>query len=227
MNSRIGAIYLLIAAALVAAVPRASLAGEQTSAGDEPTSENDDEPEEKPSRKKKALAKERADESSSFRLGLVYTHLFGENGNLARPGPPANAIGVDLGFGLHPNIRYHLAIAHQWEGEGGYSARGFLLDLIALGFPIPLLQKEVELHLEPMLRIVRGEILFPGDGSDHRTIFRIESGVAVQLTVAYRGWFLAFQPVALDFRYFAATTAEVRTGFASLFSLQVVIGYGF
>ena len=167
------------------------------------------------------------DETPPFRLGVVYTHLFGENGNLARPGPPANAIGVSLSFGLHPNIRYHLAIAHQWESEEAYSARGFLLDLVALGFPILLLDNVVELHLEPMLRIVRGEILFPGDGSDHRTIFRIESGIAVQLTAAYRGWFLGFQPLSLDFRYFAATTAVVRTGFATLFSLQVVIGYGF
>src|SRR5262249_1195694 len=146
---------------------------------------------------------------------------FGENGNLARPGPAADAIGVDLGFGLSPNIRYHLGIAHQWEGEGAYSARGFLLDLIALGFPIALLEGEVQLHLEPMLPIVRCEILFPGDGSDHQTIFRIESGIAAQLTVAYRRWFLAFQPLSLDFRYFAATTAIVRTGFATLFSLQI------
>jgi hypothetical protein len=170
--------------------------------------------------------------SLPFRLGIAYAHAFSGSGTLAN-GPSPAAIGVDLGFGIGQIARYHLGIFHEWESERGGSAKGFRIDLGTLGFPIPVLRAPVVIHVEPQVRIVRGEILFPSfanNGGGNGAWFRIESGVAVAITASYQRWFLAVEPVSVDFRYFFGFTepnGDTRTGFSRIWWFQVTAGREF
>ena len=126
-----------------------------------------------------------------FRLSLNYVRVLHEDGELANPGLSTNAVGIDLAFPSNTYVRNHLGLGHQWESAGAYSARGFRIDLISLGYPIPLVssrQSSFRLDLEPILTIVRGELMFVNGGG---RVFRMESGFSLELSAAVRRWFLA------------------------------------
>jgi hypothetical protein len=137
-----------------------------------------------------------------FRLSLNYVRVLHEDGDLANPGLSTNAVGIDLAFPSNTYVRNHLGVAHQWESAGPYGARGFRLDLISLGYPIPLVssgQSSFRLDLEPILTIVRGELMFVNGGG---RVFRMESGFSLELSAAVRRWFLAVSG-GIDFRYWS------------------------
>jgi hypothetical protein len=98
--------------------------------------------------------------TTAFRLGLSYTRVLGEDGDLADGSLSTNAVGIDLAFPSSSYVRSHLGLGNQWESKGGYSARGFRIDLISFGYPISLVDSTVRLDLEPILTLVRGEIMF-------------------------------------------------------------------
>jgi len=133
-------------------------------------------------------------------------------------------------MGIGRSVRYHLGIANEWESRGGYSAKGFRLDLVSLGFPIPVVNSEgLVVHIEPIARIIRGEILFPS-GQGQGALFRIESGFAVAVTAAVAHWFVAVEPLSLDFRSFSAFTAfggGTTTGSSHLWWYQITAGREF
>ncbi len=169
-----------------------------------------------------------AEPSLPFRLGLFFSKAFGQSGNLAQ-GPAPAAVGLDIAIGLGHNVRYHLGIANQWESRAGYSAKGFRLDLVSLGFPILIVNDRIVIHIEPIARIIRGEILFPA-GTGSGALFRVESGFAVAITAAMAHWFVAIEPLSIDFRSFTADTrgdGRTETGYSSLWWYQITAGREF
>jgi hypothetical protein len=159
-----------------------------------------------------------------FRLGLTYTNVVAEDGELSNPDISTNAMAIDLGFASHNYIRNHLSLGHQWESAPNYSAKGFRIDLISVGFPIPIDAGPVRFVVEPVLTVLRGEIMFISGGG---RFARIESGVGVQLSVMYQRWFAGVEPLAVDFRYGVLTQEESRSGFGRLFPLRIMVGHEF
>jgi hypothetical protein len=162
---------------------------------------------------------------SPFRLSLTYTRVLYEDGDLGNSHINTNAVGIDMGMASQSYVRTHLALAHQWESVGPYSARGFRIDLISVGYPILLVAREVKLELEPILTFLRGEILFVSNSSEK--IYRIESGIGLELSAAFRGWFLAVQPLAIDFRYYVYAANASHTGFSRVVPFRVGLGHEF
>jgi hypothetical protein len=165
--------------------------------------------------------------ASPFRLALTYTRVLREDGDpgLANPDMSTNAVGIDMAFPSNNYVRNHLGLAHQWESMGPYSARGFRIDLISLGYPIPLVSTpSFRLDLEPILTILRGEIMWTDGGN---RFLRVESGFGLELSATFRRWFVALQPLAIDFRYWVWGFGESVTGFTRVFPLRVAIGHEF
>jgi hypothetical protein len=161
-----------------------------------------------------------------FRLSLNYTRVLHEDGDLANPSMSTNAIGVDLAFPSNTYVRNHLGLGHQWESAGAYSARGFRIDLISLGYPIPLVSSKsgtFRLDLEPILTVMRGELMFVNGGG---RLLRLESGFGLELAAAVRGWFLAAM-CGIDFRYWTYSTEGSLTGFTRVVPLRIAIGHVF
>jgi len=161
--------------------------------------------------------------TTAFRLGLSYTRVFGEDGDLADGSLSTNAVGIDLAFPSSSYVRSHLGLGNQWESKGGYSARGFRIDLISFGYPISLVDSTVRLDLEPILTLVRGEIMFVQGGPN---FLRMESGFGLDLSVTYRHWFLGVEP-AVDFRYWVYSKAASQTGFGRIFPFRTTLGHEF
>jgi hypothetical protein len=162
-----------------------------------------------------------------LRLGLDFGLVHSRGGALpyGDAGAKPRALGLRLAIGAGDVARIHFGIAHEWESEARYAAKGLRLDLVSVGFPIRLLAEPVEIHVEPLMRMARGEILAP-QGSD-TTFFRIDTGLALLATVAYEKFFFGFEPVVVDFRFFGADTQEARTGFSTLWWLAFVLGREF
>lgn len=163
-----------------------------------------------------------------FRLGLQYGFSHSVDGKLAAEGAKPAAVALDFSWGGGEIVRMHLGVGHEWESKGAYAAKGFRIDLISLGFPMAVIKDKIALHIEPILRIVRGDILFP-KGSEDRAIFRLQSGFGLMATVAYQRWFFGFEPLGIDFRFFRADTAneDPDTGFSTLWWMQFVLGREF
>jgi hypothetical protein len=162
---------------------------------------------------------------SPFRLSLTYVHVLHADGDdLAEPNTETNAVGVDLAFPSNTYVRNHLGLAHQWESLNGVTARGFRIDLVSLGYPIPLVTSTVRLDLEPILTVVRGELMFVTDGP---RIFRMESGFSLDLSLTARHWFVTVQAFGIDFRYWVYSSAGSFTGFSRIFPLRFAIGHEF
>jgi hypothetical protein len=162
--------------------------------------------------------------ATPFRLSLTYVHVLREDGELSTPGMNTNAVGIDMAFPSNSYVRNHLGLAHQWESVGPYSARGFRIDLVSLGYPIPLLESPtVRLDLEPIVTILRGELMFVNGGG---RVFRMESGFSLELSAAVRRWFLAVS-AGIDFRYWVYTSGGSTTGFTRVVPLRFAIGREF
>jgi hypothetical protein len=166
-----------------------------------------------------------------FRLGLTYTHVLGESGDLANNGRSTNAVGLLFVSPSTSYVRDHFAIAHQWESAGSYSARGFRIDLISFGYPIRAVDTaDVSFVIEPVVTALRGEIMFVS-GSGSGRFLRLESGIGLDLSVAYRHWFFSAQPLAIDFRYWfygsAAFHPQSQAGLGHIFPLRLAIGHEF
>src|SRR5687768_3506297 len=122
-----------------------------------------------------------------FLMGFEFTRVLDEDGDLAHPSQTANAVGLRFVFSEGRAIRQHLAVVHHWEQQGSTSRRGFRLDLLALGFPIPLASGPVRVAVEPVIRALRGQVLFVSENDGpSRSNLRVESGFALGLTTAYR-----------------------------------------
>jgi hypothetical protein len=159
-----------------------------------------------------------------FRLSLTYTRVLSEDGELTNDALTTNAIGIDMAFPSGSYVRNHLGLANQWEsGPGGYSARGARIDLVSLGYPIELVRGVVRFDLEPILDVVRGEIMFVDHGP---TVLRLEAGFGLDLSVTALHWFLSAEP-AVDFRYLMHASGHTQTGFGRLFPLRVALGHEF
>ena len=169
--------------------------------------------------------------SSPFRLALTYTHVLGESGDLTNDALSTNTLGLLFVSPSTSYVRDHFAIAHQWESAGPYSARGFRIDLVSFGYPIRAVDTaDVTFIIEPVVTALRGEIMFvSGNGSGK--FLRLESGIGLDLSVAYRHWFFAVQPLAIDFRYWFygsdAFKPQSRTGLGRIFPLRLAIGREF
>jgi hypothetical protein len=166
-----------------------------------------------------------------FRLALTYTHVLGESGDLANNGRSTDAVGLLFVSPSTTYVRDHFAIAHQWESAGTASARGFRIDLVSFGYPIRAVDTpDVSFVIEPVLTAVRGEIMFVSGGGGGRFL-RLESGVGLDLSVAYRHWFFSAQPLAIDFRYWFYGSSVFRpqsqTGLGRIFPLRLAIGHEF
>lgn len=159
-----------------------------------------------------------------FRLSLTYVHVLREDGELAFPNIATNAVGIDMAFPSNSYVRNHLGLAHQWESGPGYAARGFRIDLVSLGYPISLIESTVRLDLEPILTVVRGEIMFV-DGGERQ--LRLASGFSLELSATVRHWFLTLQLFGIDFRYWIYASNGSFTGFSRVFPLRVAIGHEF
>jgi len=163
-----------------------------------------------------------------FRLALTYVNVLSQDGDLANPNASTNAIGIDMAFPSNTYVRNHLGLAYQWEGAGGVSARGFRIDLISLGYPIQLVNSQdasFRLDLEPILTVIRGEIMFATEVPRTRSL-RIESGFGLELSATIRHWFLSVQP-GIDFRYWVYSSVGSFTGFSRLVPLKVAVGHEF
>jgi hypothetical protein len=179
-----------------------------------------------------ASASPYTDNSSPFRLGLTYTHVFAQDGDLTAGRPSTNAIGIDMAFPSNTYGRNHLGLAHQWESTpagtpaGTKTARGFRIDLISIGYPIQLVKSKDHFYLEPILTVLRGEIMFETGG---RKFLRLESGFALELAATIRGWFVSVQPLAIDFRYwiYSSTEPASQTGFGRIFPIRIAVGREF
>jgi hypothetical protein len=134
------------------------------------------------------------------------------------------AVGLHWTFPSSTYVRNHLEIGEQWESKGAYSAHGFRIDLISFGYPIHLADGEIQLELEPIITPVRGEIMFVDGGTK---LLRMEGGVGLELSAASHGWFVAVQPLAIDFRYWVYSSSSSRTGFSQIFPLRVAVGHEF
>lgn len=162
-----------------------------------------------------------------FRLSLTYVHVLREDGELANPNLSTNAVGIDMAFPSNSYVRNHLGLAHQWESAGGVTARGFRIDLISLGYPIQLVTNQTatfRLDLEPILTVLRGEIMFVSGGP--RTL-RVESGFSLELSATVRHWFLTLQAFGIDFRYWVYSSISSQTGFSRVFPFKVALGHEF
>ncbi len=158
-----------------------------------------------------------------FRLSLGYTRVLAEDGELAGANQTTQAIGLEMAFPSGSYVRNHLVLAHQWETGSGITARGFRVDLISLGYPIDLVDRAVHMALEPTLVVLRGEILFVENGP---RLLRLDSGFALDLSVAFRQWFVSVAP-EIDFRYLIYGSDGHRTGFARLFPVRFALGHEF
>jgi hypothetical protein len=161
---------------------------------------------------------------SPFRLSLTYVHVLRADGDLATPNTETNAVGIDLAFPSTTYVRNHLGLAHQWESHNGVTARGFRIDLVSLGYPIPLVTSTVRLDLEPILTVVRGELMFVTNGP---RVFRMESGFSLDLSLTARQWFVTVQAFGIDFRYWVYSSDGSITGFSRVFPLRFAIGHEF
>jgi hypothetical protein len=163
-----------------------------------------------------------------FQLGFEVMQVIAEDGPLAHAGQSAMAVGLRFIFPEGRAIRQHFAFAHHWEKEAGTTRRGFRFDLVALGFPIPCLTGPLRLSVEPVLRVLRGEVLFTtAQGGPGQSLFRIQSGFSLGLTAAYGTWFIAVDPLSVDFRYLRMTQDDTQTGFSRIWSLAFVLGREF
>lgn len=158
-----------------------------------------------------------------FRLSLGYTRVLDEDGTLVVPGATTQAVGVEMAFPSGSYVRNHLVLGHQWETAPGHSARGFRLDLISMGYPIDIVRGKVHLTLEPILTVVRGEILFVESGP---RVLRFDSGFALDVSIAYERWFVAVAP-EIDFRYFIYDSNGSRTGFSRIIPIRFALGHEF
>ncbi len=164
----------------------------------------------------------------SFQMGFEAMHVLDEDGQLAHPGQSASAAGLRFVFREARAIRQHVTFAHHWEQEGNVSRRGFRLDLLALGFPIQILGEELRLAVEPILRVVRAEVLFVSeDSGPSQALFRLQSGFALALNAEWRSWFASVEPLSIDLRYLAATQDDSRAGLSRIWSLAFVLGREF
>jgi hypothetical protein len=163
---------------------------------------------------------------SPFRLGMTYTRIFRQDGDLTDGNPSTNAVGIDMVFPSASYGRTRLGLAHQWEKAGAYSARGFRLDLISIGYPITLVRGRDRLILEPILTVLRGEVMFENGGGK---FLRLESGFGLELSATIRRWFFAVQPLAIDLRYwtYSSVAPKSRTGLGRIFPFKIAIGYEF
>ena len=129
--------------------------------------------------------------STPFRLSLTYVHVLHEDGELANPDIATNAVGIDMAFPSNTYVRNHLGLAHQWESARRlFGARlPHRSDLARLPDPAAS-QSTFRLDLEPILTVVRGEIMFV-DGGER--FLRVESGFSLELSATVRRWFLAVQ----------------------------------
>ncbi len=163
-----------------------------------------------------------------FRLGLTYTRVLTEDGDLTNDQLSTNALGLVFISPSTTYVRNHFAIAHQWESLGAYSARGFRIDLISFGYPIHLWSSQLRLDLEPIFTAVRGEVLFVSGGG---RFLRMEGGVGLELSATFRRWFVSLQPLAIDFRYWtyrsSAFTPQSQSGLGRVFPFRVALGYEF
>ena len=161
---------------------------------------------------------------SPLRLQLTYVHILGENGDLTNNSLSTNTLGLDWGFPSGRYARNHMGLGYQWESQGPYSANGFRIDLISFGYPIKLVDAEVRLELEPIVTLVRGEIMFIKGGN---RFLRMEAGVGLELSATFRQWFVGVQPLAVDFRYWDYSSARSQTGLGRVFPFRVAIGHEF
>jgi hypothetical protein len=166
-----------------------------------------------------------------FRLALTYTHVLGESGDLANNGRSTDAVGLLFVSPSTTYVRDHFAIAHQWESAGAASARGFRIDLVSFGYPIRAVDTtDVSFVIEPVVTAVRGEVMFVSGGGSGRFL-RLEGGIGLDLSVAYRHWFVSAQPLAIDFRYWFYGSSEFRpqsqAGLGRIFPLRLAIGHEF
>jgi hypothetical protein len=164
----------------------------------------------------------------SFQMGFEATHVLDEDGELAHAGQSASSAGLRFVFREARAIRQHITFAHHWEQDGAVSRRGFRMDLLALGFPIPVMGEEVRIAVEPILRVLRGEVLFVSENAGPSTgLFRLESGFALALNGEWRSWFASIEPLSIDLRYLTVTKAETRTGLSRVWSFAAVLGREF
>jgi hypothetical protein len=163
-----------------------------------------------------------------FHMAFEVMHVFNEDGDLALRGQQANAVGLHFIFPEGPAVRQHLTLAHHWENKGDVSRRGFRLDLISVGFPIPIVSRMVKVSIEPVLRVLRGEILFASQGDGPSTgLVRVQSGFGLELNAEFARWFVAVEPLSIDFRYLELTKKENRSGFSRLWSFAFMVGRAF
>lgn len=163
---------------------------------------------------------------SRFRLGLTYTHVIEEDGDLVNENLATNAFGIDLASPSDNYVRDHLGLAYQWESFGAYSARGFRIDLVSLGYPIHLDDSpKFRLDVEPILTVLRGEIMFVTGGK----FLRMESGFGVELSATWNHWFVDVQPFEVDFRYwvYSSRAPTSSTGLGRLFPFRLAVGHEF
>src|SRR4051812_35296537 len=89
--------------------------------------------------------------TNRFRLALSYTRVLAESGSLAnlntvglfnRP-LTTEAVSLHWAFASSTYVRNHFAIGYQWESAGLYSAHGPRVDLISFGYPIRLVEGEL------------------------------------------------------------------------------------
>jgi len=171
--------------------------------------------------------------ATPFRLALTYTHVLSEggDGDLANNQLSTNALGLLFVSPSTTYVRDHFAIAHQWESAGAYSARGFRIDLVSFGYPIRIVERpDWRIDIEPIVTAIRGEIMFVNNGGGR--FVRLESGIGLELSATFRHWFLAAQPLAVDFRYWfygsdAFQPHQSRTGLGRIFPLRLAIGHEF
>jgi hypothetical protein len=161
---------------------------------------------------------------SQLRLALTYVHILGEDGDLTSNSLSTNTLGLDWGSPSGRYARNHLGLGYQWESQGSLSARGFRIDLISFGYPIKLVDADFRLELEPIVTLVRGEIMFVNGGG---RFLRMEAGVGLELSATFRQWFLGIQPLAVDFRYWFYSSATSQTGLGRVFPFRLAIGHEF
>jgi hypothetical protein len=228
--------FLCLISVLIPGVARAAAA---TDTKPSPEAASPEETEAEPA-KPKVPAKVPAPASLPYRLGLFYAHAFGQSGDLTRmvtqrsdggvPLPSPSVVGLDIGIGAGSHIRYHFAVSVEWESQTNYAARGFRFDPVTLGFPILIWRNDdVAIHIEPLVHLIRGEILSQSVPKDirYKSQFRIESGFAGAISAVSHHWFLAVEPISLDFRVFEANNQWVHTGFSQLWWFQVTAGHEF
>ena len=170
-----------------------------------------------------------ATNSYPFKMGFEYSQLLSEDGDLAYPGQSARALGLHFVFLEGGSVRQHFAIAHQWERLGASTRQGFRFDLLALGFPIPVFDGFVRAEIEPVLRPLRGQIMFEDDGAGvgSHSLLRLESGFALGLRLSRGIWFVTMEPLSIDFRTVVATQKQTRTGFSRVWSMALIVGRDF